>query len=159
MTGIGLLLATALAGQAHGQATGGQATGGLATPALTCGNLKAESSRTSATSQWTIAGPSGKTTESGILRSGPRFECIDGAILVMEFTSSAGHSIFEAYFPDGANIAYGRQQIDRRGGRFVLPIQAKTRIAAPYRAAFDYHCKLSMPADPIQPAARADCIF
>ena len=77
----------------------------------------------------------------------------------MEFTSSAGHSVFEAYFPDGSNIAYGRQQIDRRGGRIVLPVQAKARIAAPYRAAFDYHCKLNMPADPIQPAARADCIF
>jgi hypothetical protein len=71
----------------------------------------------------------------------------------------AGHSVFEAYFPDGTNIAYGRQQIDRRGKRVVLPIQAKARIAAPYRAAFDYHCRLDMPADPIQPAARADCIF
>ena len=137
------------AGQAHGQTTNG----------LTCGALKGESSRTAAASQWTISGPSGKTTETGVLRSGPRFECIDGAILVMEFTSSAGHSVFEAYFPDGTNIAYGRQQIDRRGGRIVMPIQAKTRIAAPYRAAFDYHCKLNMPADPISPAARADCIF
>ncbi len=98
----------------------------------------------------------GKTAETGALRSGPRFECIDGAVLVMEFTSSAGHSVFEAYFPDGSNIAYGRQQIDRRGGRIVLPVQAKARIAAPYRAAFDYHCKLNMPADPIEPAARAD---
>jgi hypothetical protein len=139
----------ALAGQAHGQTM----------DTLTCGTLKAESSRTSQTSQWTIAGSSGKTTESGILRSGPRFECIDGSVLVMEFTSTAGHSVFEAYFPDGTNIAYGRQQIDRRGGRIVLPVQAKARIAAPYRAAFDYHCKLNMPADPIQPAARADCIF
>jgi hypothetical protein len=143
-----------LAGQAHGQATGGPTT-----TALTCGSLKGESARTSATSQWTIAGPAGKTTETGVLRSGPRFECIEGAVLVMEFTSSAGHSVFEAYFPDGTTIAYGRQQIDRRGGRIVLPVQAKTRIAAPYRAAFDYHCKLNMPADPIQPAARADCIF
>ena len=42
-----------------------------------------------------------KTTETGVLRSGPRFECIDGAILIMEFTSSAGHSFFEAYFADG----------------------------------------------------------
>ena len=25
--------------------------------------------------------------------------------------------------------------------RFVLPIQAKVRIAQPFRAAFDYHCK------------------
>jgi hypothetical protein len=149
-----LLLAAVLAGQAHGQAASGPAA-----VALSCGTLKGESSRTASTSQWTISGPSGKTTETGTLRSGPRFECLDGAILVMEFTSSAGHSVFEAYFPDGTTIAYGRQQIDRRGGRVVLPIQAKMRIAAPYRAAFDYHCKLEMPADPIQPAARADCIF
>ena len=138
-----------LAGQVHGQTT----------DALSCGTLKGESSRTASASQWTISGPSGKTTETGVLRSGPRFECVGGAILVMEFTSSAGHSVFEAYFPDGTTIASGRQQIDRRGGRIVLPIQAKMRIAAPYRAAFDYHCKLNMPADPIQPAARADCIF
>jgi len=146
------LMMTVLATQAHGQTGSGPA-------ALTCGALKGESSRTASTSQWTISGPSGKTTETGVLRAGPRFECIDGAILVMEFTSSAGHSVFEAYFPDGINITYGRQQIDRRGGRIVLPIQAKKRIAASYRAAFDYHCKLDMPADPIQPAARADCIF
>ena len=149
-----LLLAAVLAGQAHGRTATVPATA-----ALSCGTLKGESSRTASTSQWTISGPSGKTTETGVLRSGPRFECVDGAILVMEFTSSAGHSVFEAYFPDGTTIAYGRQQIDRRGGRIVLPIQAKTQIAAPYRAAFDYHCKLNMPADPIQPAARADCIF
>lgn len=149
-----VLLSMVLAAQAYGQAPGTTAPA-----SLTCGTLKGESSRTASTSQWTISGPSGKTTETGALRSGPRFECIDGAVLVMEFTSSAGHSVFEAYFPDGGNIAYGRQQIDRRGGRIVLPIQAKARIAAPYRAAFDYHCKLDMPADPIQPAARADCIF
>jgi len=138
-----------LAGQAQGQTT----------DALTCGTLKGESARTASASQWTISGPSGKTTETGVLRSGPHFECVAGAILVMEFSSTAGHSVFEAYFQDGTNIAYGRQQIDRRGGRIVLPIQAKMRMAAPYRAAFDYHCKLDMPADPISPAARADCIF
>jgi hypothetical protein len=144
-----VLLTVVLAAQAQGQTT----------TALTCGTLKGESSRTASATQWTISGPSGKTTETGVLRSGPRFECLDGAVLVMEFTSSAGHSIFEAYFPDGTTIAYGRQQIDRRGGRIVLPVQAKKRIAAPYRAAFDYHCKLEMPADPIPAAARADCIF
>jgi hypothetical protein len=149
-----LLLTVVLAGQAHGQAMSGPTTN-----ALTCGTLKAESSRTSSISHWTISGPSGKTTETGVLRSGPRFECIDGAILIMEFTSSAGHSFFEAYFADGTSIGYGRQQIDRRGSRFVLPIQAKTRIASPFRAAFDYHCRLNMPADPIEPAARADCVF
>ena len=144
-----MLLAVVLAGQVQGQTTN----------ALTCGALNGESSRTASATQWTISGPSGKTTETGVLRSGPRFECLDGAVLVLEFTSSAGHSVFEAYFPDGTTIAYGRQQIDRRGGRIVLPIQAKKRIAAPHRAAFDYHCKLEMPADPIPAAARADCIF
>lgn len=151
-----LLLAAMLAGPAVGQ------TKNSAPPAseLTCGVFKAVTSRISSTStQWTISGPSGNTTETGVLRSGPRFECIEGSILVVEFTSSAGHSIFEAYFDDGTNISYGRQQIDRRGSRYVLPVQAKARIAAPYRAAFDYHCKLNMPADPIPPAARADCIF
>jgi hypothetical protein len=149
-----LLLTALLAGPANAQSAGGPATTSLA-----CGVLKGESSKTASTSQWTIAGPSGKTTETGVLRSGPRFECLDGAILVMEFTSAAGHSVFEAYFPDGNTISYGRQQIDRRGGRVVLPIQAKARIAASYRAAFDYHCKLNMPADPILPATRPDCIF
>ncbi len=165
MKRIGLLLVTAvLAGPAHGQTrvapTAGPPTA-AASPAsaLTCGVLKAEGARTASGSQWTVSGPSGKATETGVLRSGPRFECVDGAILVVEFTSTAGHSFFDAYFPDGTNIGYGRQQIDRRGSRFVLPIQAKARIAAPFRAAFDYHCRLNMPADPIQPAARADCIF
>jgi hypothetical protein len=126
---------------------------------LACGTLKAGSSRKGTTTQWSIAGPSGKTTETGVLKSGPRFECLDGTVLTLEFTSMAGHSMFEAYFPDGLSIAYGRQQIDRRGGRVVLPIQAKARIAAPYRAAFDYHCRLDMPADPIPAATRADCLF
>ena len=160
MRRVGLLLLTAiLAGPAYGQTRSGQTVSAQTASALTCGVLKAETSRASATSQWTISGPSGKTTETGVLRSGPRFECIEGAILVVEFTSTAGHSFFDAYFADGTNIGYGRQQIDRRGSRFVLPIQAKARIAPLFRAAFDYHCRLNMPADPIQPAARADCIF
>jgi hypothetical protein len=160
MRRVGLLLLTAiLAGPTYGQTRSGQTSSPETASALTCGVLKAESSRTSTSSHWTISGPSGKTTETGVLRSGPRFECIDGAILVVEFTSTAGHSFFDAYFADGTNIGYGRQQIDRRGSRFVLPIQAKARIAAPFRAAFDYHCRLNMPADPIEPAARADCVF
>lgn len=160
MRRFGALLFTAiLAGSAYGQTKSGGAPSTPTASALTCGALTAESSRTASTSQWTIAGPSGKTTEAGALRNGPRFECIEGAILVVEFTSTAGHSFFDAYFPDGANIGYGRQQIERRGNRFVLPVQAKARIAPPFRAAFDYHCRLNMPADPIPPAARADCIF
>lgn len=148
-----LLLAAGLSREALGQPANG------ASHELTCGALKAESSRKGSISEWTISGPSGRTTESGVLRSGPRFECVAGAVLTMEFTSAAGHSLFEAHFPDGTTIGYGRQQIDRRGGRIVLPIQAKARIAAPYRAAFDYHCRLDMPADPIQPALRGECVF
>ena len=154
-----LLLTVVVAGPAYGQTVNAPAANAPAANALTCGTLKAESSRAAATSRWTISGPTGKTTEAGVLRNGPRFECIDGAILVVEFTSSAGHSLFTAYFPDGTDIAYGRQQIDRRGTRFVLPIQAKARIAPAFRAAFDYHCRLDMPADPILPATRADCVF
>lgn len=126
---------------------------------LTCGVLKAESSKTGSMSTWTVSSPSGKSTETGVLKSSPRFECLEGAVLTVEFTSTAGHSFFDAYFPDGTNIGYGRQQIDRRNARIVLPIQAKSRIAAAYRGAFDYHCKLNMPADPISPAMRAECVF
>lgn len=143
-----LLLTLGLSTAAHGQ-----------TSELACGVLKAQSSRQGASTQWSIAAPPGKTTETGVLKSGPRFECLEGAVLILEFTSTAGHSMFEAHFPDGSSIAYGRQQIDRRNGRVVLPVQAKARIAAPYRAAFDYHCRLDMPADPIPAAARADCLF
>ncbi|MGD9882919.1 MAG: hypothetical protein AB7F22_30505 [Reyranella sp.] len=150
-----LLAMAVLAGPALGQTR----VGAQATNPVTCGALKGESSRNESTSQWTISGPSGKTTETGVLKSGPRFECLDGAILTLEFASTAGHGVFEAYFPDGTTISYGRQQINRRGGRVVLPIQAKARIAAPWRAAFDYHCRLDMPADPIPASARGDCIF
>jgi hypothetical protein len=155
MRRVGALLAAAvLAGPAQAQSPGPQTTS-----TVTCGPLKGESSRKESTTQWTISGPSGKTTETGLLKSGPRFDCIDGAILTLEFASTAGHGVFEAYFPDGTIVSYGRQQIDRRANRVVLPIQAKARIAAPYRAAFDYHCRLDMPADPIAPAARAECVF
>jgi len=147
-----------LAGPAHAQ-TAKKPASAPPPSSLTCGVLKAETSKTGATSTWTLSGPAGKTTETGVLKSGPHFDCLDGAVLTVEFTSTAGHSFFDAYFPDGTNIGYGRQQIDRRNARVVLPVQAKARIAAAYRGAFDYHCKLSMPADPISPAMRAECAF
>lgn len=125
---------------------------------VVCGPLRGEAMRTGAGTQWTIESPTGKTTENGALRSGPRFECLDGKVLVVEFTSTAGHSFLEAYFADGTTIGYGRQQIDKKGSRFVLPVQARPRMAEPYRGLFDYHCKLNMPADPIPAAARADCV-
>lgn len=152
------LTALFLAGPVYAQ-TAGKPSSPPAASSLACGVLKAESSKTGSASNWTVASPSGKSSESGVLKSGPRFDCIDGAVLTVEFTSTAGHSFFDAYFPDGTNIGYGRQQIDRRNNRVVLPIQAKARIAAPYRGAFDYHCKLNMPADPISPAMRAECAF
>lgn len=158
MSSLLALVALLLAGPAHAQ-TASKPASPPPPGSLTCGVLKAESSKTGSTSNWTISGPSGKSTETGVLKSGPRFECIDGVILLVEFTSTAGHSFFDAYFSDGTNIGYGRQQIDRRNNRYVLPIQVKARIAALYRASFDYHCKLNMPADPITPAMRAECAF
>lgn len=124
-----------------------------------CGTLKAESSATGQVSRWAITRGADKTIETGTLKGPPRFECLAGAVLTVEVAFTAGHGSFSAYFPDGTDITYGRQQIDRRNNRTILPIQAKARIPAPYRAAFDYHCKLEMPMDPIPPASRAECVF
>ena len=143
----GLLLLAMLAGPAHGQTTN----------TLACGTFKAESARTGSSTRWTITRGTDKSSETANLRSGPRFECIDGAVLAVEFTTSAGNGFVGLYFPDGSDISYGGQ-IVRRNNRFVLPIQAKARIDAKFRAAFDYHCRLEMPGDPIAPASRADCI-
>ena len=80
MRRVGWLLLTAiLAGPAYGQTRSGQTVSAptasaQTASALTCGVLKAESSRDSSTFHWTVSGPSGKTTETGVLRSGPRFE-------------------------------------------------------------------------------------
>lgn len=155
--GLPLLLAL-FALPALGQPAG-TAAATHAASALTCGVLHGQSSGTERGWQWTVSGPAGKITETGLLKGGPRFECIDGAVLVVQFTSTAGHAVFSAWFPDGTDIDYGGQQIARRGGRYVLPVQAKARIAPAYRAAFAYHCRLDMPADPFPPAMRADCLF
>ena len=150
---VGAVIATLASGAALAQ-----------TPdSFTCGSFKAVSWRTSSANgpitHWTVERGPDKTTEMGVLRSAPRFECLDNAVLMLEVTFAAGNGTFAVYFPDGNDLAYGRQQIDRRGNRYVLPIQAKTRIAPAFRAAFDYHCKLDMPIDPIAPATRADCLF
>jgi len=97
------------------------------------------------------------STESAVLKSGPRFECISGEVLAVEFTTAA-NTFVGLYFPDGQEIGYGGQ-IVRRNNRFVLPIQARPRIDAKYRAAFDYHCRFSLPGDPIAEASRSDCLF
>ena len=143
----GLLLLAMLAGPAYGQSTG----------SLACGTFKAESARTGTSTHWTITRGNEKSSESGVLKSGPRFECIEGEVLAVEFTPAAGNSFVGLYFPDGSDISYGGQ-IMRRNNRFVLPIQARARIDTRFRAAFDYHCRLEMPGDPIAPASRADCI-
>lgn len=144
----GLLLAV-LAGPACAQTAG----------AFTCGTFTAESAKSGTSTRWTIVRGAEKSSESGNLRSGPRFECIDGAVLAVEFTTSAGNGFVGLYFPNGSDIGYSRAQVERRNNRFVLPIQAKARIAAKFRAAFDYHCRFDLPGDPILPASRADCLF
>ena len=125
---------------------------------FTCGSFKAETKKTASGTQWTIARDAEKSSETAVLRSGPRFDCVAGEVLAIEFTTSAGNSFVDLRFPDGNEIGYGGQ-IMRRNNRFVLPIQAKPRIDAKFRAAFDYHCRFVLPGDPIPEASRADCLL
>jgi len=126
---------------------------------FTCGSFKAESRRDGQLTQWTVARGPEKTTEKGALRCAPRFECLEHVALMVEVTFATGSGTFAVYFPDGTDLTYSRQQIDRRGNRYVLPIQAKARIAPAFQAAFDYHCKMDMPLNPIPAGSRADCMF
>ena len=126
---------------------------------LTCGSFKAESRRDGQLTLWTVARGTEKTTEKGVLRGAPRFECLDNAALMVEVTFSTGAGTFTVYFPDGTDLAYSRQQIERRGNRYVLPIQAKAHVAPAFQAAFDYHCKMDVPLNPIPAGSRADCVF
>ncbi len=146
---VGVLLGLA-AVPAYGQTT----TQTVST--FTCGAFKTESWRTEKGSHWTIARASEKNTENAVLKKGPRFECIGGAVLAVEFVPANGQAFIDLLFPDGAEIAYGGQHFERNG-RFVLPVQARARIPEAYRAAFDYHCRFSLPADPITPEMRAFC--
>jgi len=144
----GVLVATLASGAALGQTSDG----------ITCGSFKAESRRDGQLTQWTVARGPEKMTEKGMLRGAPRFECLDNAALIVEVTFTTGSGTFAVYFPDGTDLTYSRQQIDHRGNRYILPVQAKARIAPAFRAAFDYHCKMDMPLYPIAPESRADCV-
>ena len=124
---------------------------------FTCGGFSAESWRAGERSYWTIARGAEKSTEDEVLRKGPRFECIAGAVLALEYVPAHGLSFLDLYFPDGRDIGYGGQHFERNG-RFVIPIQARLRIPAQYRDAFDYHCRMDMPADPIPADEREDCV-
>ena len=121
---------------------------------FTCGSFKAESRRDGPLTRWTVAG----TTEKGALRSPPRFECVESSTLIVEIAFTGGHGTVAVYFPDGSDLTYSRQQVDRRNGRWVLPIQAKAHVPPALRAAFDYHCKMDMPLSPIPPGSRGDCL-
>ena len=121
---------------------------------FTCGSFKAESWREGQVTQWTVAG----TTEKGVLKSAPRFECLDNAALVVEIVFASGNGTLAAYFPDGSDLTYGRQQVERRNNRWILPIQAKAKVPTALRTAFDYHCKMDMPLSPIPPGSRGDCV-
>jgi hypothetical protein len=145
----GVLIATLASGHALAQSP----------DTFTCGSFKAESRRDGQLTQWTVARGSEKMTEKGVLRGAPRFECLDNAALMVEVTFTTGSGTFAVYFPDGTDLTYSRQQIDHRGNRYVLPVQAKAKIAPAFQAAFDYHCKMDMPLYPIPAGARADCVF
>ncbi len=122
-----------------------------------CGAYTAETWRTGQTSHWTIARGADKSTENAVVKKGPRFECVAESVLAIEFVPAHGLPFLDLYFPDGTDIGYGGQYYERNG-RFVLPIQARPRIPEPFRAAFDYHCRFELPADPIPPEARRDCV-
>ena len=145
---LATLLLASIAGPALGQTTN----------SFTCGTFTVESWKAGAVSHWTIARAGARSTETGVLRSGPRLECLDGAVLAIEFVAASGQSFLDLHFPDGSNIGYGGQHLVRNG-RFVLPVQAKRRIEPRFQAAFDYHCRLQMPADPIGPESRKDCVL
>ena len=144
----GVLIATLASGAAHGQPRND----------LSCGSFKAEFRRDGQLTQWTVARGAEKITEKGALRGEPRFECLANAALIVEVTFAAGSGTFAVYFPDGTDLTYGRSQVDHRGNRYVLPIQAKSKIAPAFQPAFDYHCKMDMPLNPIPPGSRADCV-
>ncbi|HZQ01492.1 MAG TPA: hypothetical protein VFB13_18245 [Reyranella sp.] len=124
---------------------------------FSCGAFKVENWRSGDRSYWTIARGTERTQEDEILKKGPRFECIDGAVLALEFVPAHGLAFLDLYFPDGSDIGYGGQHFERNG-RFVIPIQARARIPERFRGAFDYHCRMEMPADPIPAEARKDCV-
>jgi hypothetical protein len=124
----------------------------------TCGSFKGESRRDGQLTLWTVTRGAEKTTEKGVLRGAPRFECLDNAALIVEITFASGAGTFAVYFPDGSDRSYGRQQVERRGNRWMLPIQAKAHIPTAFQAAFDYHCKMDMPLNPIPAASRAECV-
>ena len=151
-----LLAALAATPAAFGQTSQTGQTASTKT-SFTCGSFKAESWRTANTTHWTIARGAEKNTENANLKKGPRFECIMGAVLAVEFVAASGQSFLDLHFPEGGNIGYGGQHLERNG-RFIVPIQARPRIPAPYRAAFDYHCRLQMPGDPIPAEVRKDCV-
>jgi hypothetical protein len=125
---------------------------------FTCGTFTTEMWRTGATSHWTIASGSEKNTENAVLKKGPRFSCVAGNVLAIEFVAASGQSFLDLHFPDSTNIGYGGQTLERNG-RYVLPIQARKRIPEAFRSAFDYHCRLEMPADPIPADVRKDCVL
>lgn len=110
------------------------------------------------TAYWSIQRGNEKNTESAALKKGPRFECIGNGALAIEFVPASGQPFLDLHFPDGTNIGYGGQHLEKNG-RFILPIQARARIPALFRAAFDYHCRLEMPADPIPAENRKDCVL
>jgi hypothetical protein len=144
--GIVLLLAALAVVPAHAQTAN----------SLTCGTFKAESARTAKGTNWTIARGAEKTTETAALKKGPRFECIAGAALAVEFVPANGATFLGLYFPDGSDVSYGGQHFERNG-RFVVPVQARNRIPEAFRASFDYHCRFELPADPIKPELRQYC--
>lgn len=112
----------------------GQGSSPSAKTAFTCGGFVTESWRSSGMTYWTVARGKEKNTESAALKKGPRFECIAGAVLAIEFVAASGQPFLDLHFPDGGNIGYGNQHMEKNG-RFIVPIQARARLPSTITAA------------------------
>ena len=73
--------------------------------AFTCGPFKTETKRTATGTQWTIARGAEKSMETAVLKSGPRFDCVAGEVLAIEFTTSAGMSKISVIAPRYASAS------------------------------------------------------
>jgi hypothetical protein len=124
---------------------------------VTCGAFVASWTVTGNTAQWTIARGKDRAVETAHLRTGPKFGCIGDAALSLEYGSTTGNAVLELHFADGNVISYARQHVDKRGERWILPVQARRRVPPELRGAFDYHCKFDTHLDPISAEARTAC--
>jgi hypothetical protein len=119
---------------------------------FTCGNLQVQSWRTFDargnvdTDHWRVTkagvGPSDVVEEVSVMAGDPWFRCHGGNVLIVSHGNAAAHFFLVFYLPDGSHVSFDDRFIERRGNRFVLPIQVKPRVSPEFKTWFLYHCKI-----------------